>query len=36
VKLFNSLGVVSKIGFQAYKDDGKMRAEVEDFGDPLD
>jgi len=26
---------VSEIGFQANEDDGEVRAEVEDFGDPL-
>jgi len=35
VKLLDCLWVVSEIGFQANEDDGEVRAEVEDFGDPL-
>jgi len=35
VKLLDCLRVMSEIGFQANEDDGEVRAEVEDFGDPL-
>jgi hypothetical protein len=35
MKLLDCLRVVSEIGFQANEDDGEVRAEVEDFGNPL-
>lgn len=35
MKFFDGLGVVSQIALAADKDDGQVRAEVKNLGDPL-